>query len=159
MPHAEEREAKGGTAHPHGTCTDAPRPWRQASQLGLHLGFWAKHTAHIWATHAFGPSANGNTNEIIPDKIREPLIRSGNNSYWFRSCYRPYFPYFFPFPVFPENTIYDRLTWYTVPVGTGFSRPVFIPTSERFPSSSLSGRGSAWEKGQQNCLKVSCVNR
>jgi hypothetical protein len=44
------------------------------------LGLWAKHTAHIWAKHAFGPTANKNTDRIILDKIREPLIWSGNNS-------------------------------------------------------------------------------
>jgi hypothetical protein len=40
----------------------------------------------------------------------------------------PDFPVFSPNSRFPVKTIFDRENRYTVPVGTGFSHPVFIPT-------------------------------
>ena len=38
----------------------------------------------------------------------------------------PVFPGFFL--VFPVETVFGPENWYTVPVGMGFSRPVFNPT-------------------------------
>jgi len=54
----------------------------------------------------------------------EPRIRSGKHPNRIRSCSRP----FSRFPVFPAGTVHGQFRWQTVPVGTGFSRPVFNPT-------------------------------
>ena len=63
----------------------------------------------------------------FPCKKREPKIRSGKSFPRFRFQIYRIFSDFFWISNFPIKMIFDRYIWYTVSVGTGFSRSYFHP--------------------------------
>ena len=106
----------------------------EQSQTLLLPASWAKQRWAAMTDGITGPTLGclqalktGISRGNFPEKIRDPLIRSGNYSNRFRSRIRRIFPDFFPNPFYPEKMISGREFRYSVSVGTGISRSRFHP--------------------------------
>ena len=69
----------------------------------------------------------------------------GKRPLLFSFLFLPIFSCFFSYSCFFAETLYDRFLRDTVPVGTGFSRPVFNPKASQTEASQAEV-GAAWTK-------------